>query len=90
MLRVVPPDVLIDLSLLACEGTANGEAVLEVTWNVFDGPEPRSSQRGHFLRRRPGWDGRDYAALARMLGELTDELAQAIAASVRTTSTSAE
>jgi len=81
VLRTAPPDVLVELDLLACEGRRGGEpsALLIADWRVFDGGGEKPAASGRFRVDKPGWDGADFARLAALLAVSVDDLAQAVA-----------
>lgn len=79
----LPPKYIVEVFVSACEGTADGRAVLELSWRVVEGDAEDGLVSGGFSELKPGWDGRDYEQLARLLSDLGREAASLIAADVR-------
>lgn len=80
-------DVLIDIRLVACEGTTDGAAVLEAFWEVTTLATPGAGAAGHFRGQKDGWNGTDFGQLAAMLSTLVEELAGEIAPEAQAGST---
>ena len=80
-LRMVRPDVLIEIDLLACEGRragAESAALLVADWRIFHGREEKPAASGRFRVDKAGWNGADYGQLAAMRAASVEELAQAV------------
>ena len=70
------------VTLIRFEGEQSGMVVLEANWAIFNPDDDSVLRNGSTAVKHLKWNGRDYSALARSLGEALGILANDLAAAV--------